>query len=61
MLIFIVVSLLFCLAQDLLPGALGFFVEMETSAAILALGIFVLIVFRVWCVAPVESLRPASQ
>ena len=61
MLISTIISLLFCVAQDLLPGAPAFFGEMETSAAILTLGIFVLIVFRVWSVAPVESLHQASQ
>jgi hypothetical protein len=57
----IVITFLFCVAQDLVPDALAFFGGMETNAAILALGIFVLIIFRVWSVAPAESLRPASQ
>ena len=56
----ILLTLLFCVAQNLVPEA-SFFVGWETNAAILGLGIFVLIVFRAWSVAPVKSLRTASQ
>jgi cellulose synthase/poly-beta-1,6-N-acetylglucosamine synthase-like glycosyltransferase len=57
----IIITHLFCVAQNLVPEASAFFVGMETNAAILALIIFALIVFRVWFVAPLESPRPASQ
>jgi hypothetical protein len=61
LMLIIIVTLLLCVAQNLASEASAFFVGMEPNAAILALGIFVLIVFRVWSVTAVESLRPGSQ
>ena len=45
-----IITLLFCVAEDLVPEASAFFAGMETDAAILALSILVLIMFRVWSV-----------
>ena len=43
-----IITLLFCVAEHLVLEASAFFAGMETDAAILALSILVLIVFRVW-------------
>ena len=56
-----IITLLFCVAQDLLPEASALFAGMETNTAILALSVFVFIVFRIWYVMRVESLRAGSQ
>ena len=45
------ITVVFCVAQDLVPEAAEWFVGMETTAAILALSIFTVIVFRVRSVA----------
>ena len=42
-----IITLLFCVAQGLLPEASALFAGMETNAAVLALSIFVFIVFRI--------------
>jgi len=57
----LIISLLFCMAQHLVPEAWAFFAGMETNAAILALSTFALIIFRAWSVARAELLRAASQ
>lgn len=57
----IFMTVVFCVAQDLVPEASAWFVGLETNAAILALGVFTLIVLRVRSVARVGSLRAGSQ
>ena len=57
----ILLTAVFCVAQNWVPEPSSWFVRMETNAAILALGIFAVIAFRVRSVARVESLGAASQ
>ena len=57
----IIITLLFCVAQNLVREASAFLLGMEPTAAILALSTFVLIVSRVWSVARIKSLRAASH
>ena len=47
----IIITLLLCVAQNLVSEASAFLLGMEPTAAILALSTFVLIVSRVWSVA----------
>jgi hypothetical protein len=56
--LFTVVS---CLAQNLVSEPSAWLVGMERNAAILALSIFTVIVFRVRSVKRAESLQAASQ
>lgn len=59
-----VIIALSCVAQNLESLALDaapLFARMETDAAILALGIFAFIVFRVWSAARVAPMKPESQ
>ena len=53
----IIITVLFCVAQNLVREASAFLLEMEPTAAILGLSTFVLIVSRVWPVARIASLR----
>ena len=55
------ITVLFCLAQDLVPQAAEWFVEMETTAGILALCLFTVVAFRVRSVARYQSPRAASR
>lgn len=55
------ITVLFCVAQDLVPQAAEWFVGMETTAGILALCLFTVIAFRVRSVARAESPRVASR
>ena len=57
----ILVTAVFCLAQNLVLEASEWLVGMETNAAILALSIFTVIVFRVRSVERADSLQAASQ
>lgn len=57
----ILITVVFCVAPDLVPEASAWFVGLETNAAILALGVFTVIVLRVRSVAGVGSLRAGSQ
>jgi hypothetical protein len=57
----LLLTLMFCMAQNLVPAASAWLVGMETNAAILALSIFTVILFRVRSAAPPESLRATSQ
>lgn len=59
-----VVIVLCCAAQNLQSlvfDAAGLFATMEADAAVLALGIFSFIVFRVWSAARTASMRAESQ
>ena len=59
-----VIIVLCCTAQNLeslVFDAAAMFARMETDAAILALGIFTFIVFRVWSAPRVASVRAESQ
>ena len=47
----LIISLLFCMARNLVPEAWAFFAGMETHAAILALCTSAFIIFRAWSVA----------
>ena len=53
----IIITLLFCVAQNLVREASAFLLGIEPTAALLSLSTFVLIVSRVWSVARMESLR----
>lgn len=58
------IIVLCCVAQNLESLAFetaALFARMETDAAILALGIFMFIVFRVWSAARATSMRANSQ
>ena len=57
----ILITVLFCIARDLVREAAALLAGIETNAAILALSIFILVFFRVWSVAPAASIRAASQ
>ena len=57
----ILVTAVFCMAQNFMPEASAWLVGMETNAAILALSIFTVIVFRVRSVERADSLEAASQ
>ena len=57
----ILVTVVSCMAQALVPEASAWLVGMETNAAILALSIFTVIVFRVRSVERADSLQAASQ
>ena len=57
----ILVTVVSCMAQNLVPEASAWLVGMETNAAILALSIFTVIVFRVRSVERTRSLQAASQ
>lgn len=57
----ILITAVFCVAQDLVPEASAWFVGLETNAAVLALGVFTVIVLRLRSVAGVGSLRAGSQ
>jgi len=53
----IIITVLFCVAQNLVREASAFLLGIEPTAALLSLSTFVLIVSRVWSVARMESLR----
>ena len=53
----IIITVLFCVAQNLMREASAFLLGIEPTAALLSLSTFVLIVSRVWSVARMESLR----
>lgn len=57
----ILVTVVFCLAQNLVPEAFPWLLGMETNAAILALSIFTVIVFRVRRSNGRSRSRAASQ
>ena len=57
----ILVTVVSCMAQTLVREASAWLVGMETNAAILALSIFTVIVFRVRSVERADSLQAASQ
>ena len=57
----ILVTVVSCMAQNLVPEASAWLVGMETNAAILALSIFTVIVFRVRSVERADALQAASQ
>lgn len=59
-----VILVLCCAAENvasLLSDGAALRARVETDAAILALGIFTFIVFRVWSAARVASMRAESQ
>jgi len=53
----IIITLLICVAENLVREASAFLLGIEPTAALLSLSTFVLIVSRVWSVARIESLR----
>jgi hypothetical protein len=57
----ILVSVLFCVARNLVPEAAALLAGIETNAVILAVGIFIFIIFRVWAVARAASIGAASR
>lgn len=59
-----VIIVLSCAAQNLgslMFDAAALLARMETDAAILALGIFAFIVFRIWSAKRVPSMRAESR
>ena len=52
----ILITLLFCVARNLVPEATRLLTGIETHAAILALSIFVVVFSRVWSVARARRL-----
>lgn len=55
------ITVVVCVAQNLVSEAAEWLVGMEPTAAILALGLFTVIAFRVRSVARVEALAAASR
>ena len=62
--IIMVITVLCCAAESVasfVSDRVALMAGMETDAAILALGVFMFIVFRVWYAARVASMRAESQ
>lgn len=57
----ILITILLCLARNLVPELAALLDAIETEAAILALSVYTFIIFRVWSVARVAPARAASQ
>lgn len=55
------ITVVVCVAQNLVPEAAEWLVGMETTAAILALSLFTVIAFRVRSVARVEPREAAYR